>query len=157
MKNDAAQSDTGYPMKTLSQLKVLKSMESQILGAIRFNEPGFKIIRFVSQVRKLKLKFDRLRIIRDDQAKVTEIEIEAPKKEIKESKTKVKAKGKTGKNTWASQAQWNKERPGLEWVFTFMDKNGDDKVDSSEYKALQEFKKKHGKKWQTQARKEIKI
>ena len=94
MKNDAAQSDTGYPMKTLSQSAALKSMESQILGAIRFDEPGLKIIRFVSQVRRLKLKFDRLRIIRDDQAKVTEIKIEAPKKEIKESKTKVKAKGK---------------------------------------------------------------
>lgn len=55
VKNDAAQSDTGYPMKTLSQSTALKSMESQSLGAIRFNEPGLKIIRFVSQVRRLKL------------------------------------------------------------------------------------------------------
>ncbi|WDE97317.1 sulfatase-like hydrolase/transferase [Lentisphaera profundi] len=155
VKNEATQSDKGYPMKKLAQFEASKSIKTQALGVIRFDESGLKIIRFVSKVPKQQIKFDRLRLrlLHDDQAKVTELEFEAPKKQIKESKAK--SKGNIKKNTWASQAQWNKERPGLEWVFTFMDKNGDGMVDSSEYKALQEFKKKYGKKWQVQARKEL--
>jgi hypothetical protein len=42
----------------------------------------------------------------------------------------------------------------VKWVFPFIDRNGDGKIDSDEYQALQEYKKKH-RDWQDRARKEL--
>ena len=68
---------------------------------------------------------------------------------------KKKSKGKAAKNSWASLGEWNREKPGYEWLFAFMDKNHDGQVDPTEYAALQDYKKKHGKAWESQARKEL--
>lgn len=69
---------------------------------------------------------------------------------------KRKSKGKAAINSWASLGEWNQEKPGYEWLFAFMDKNRDGQVDSAEYEALQQHKKKHGKAWVGQAKKELK-
>jgi flavin-dependent dehydrogenase len=69
---------------------------------------------------------------------------------------KKKSRGKAAKNSWASQDEWNREKPGYEWLFAFMDKNRDGQVDPTEYAALQDYKKKHGNAWEGQARKELK-
>ncbi|MGB0416937.1 MAG: hypothetical protein ACPGKS_08815, partial [Coraliomargarita sp.] len=43
------------------------------LGQAHFDEPGLKIIRFVTgQKLKRVVKFDRLRLLRDDDAQVAE-------------------------------------------------------------------------------------
>jgi len=64
--------------------------------------------------------------------------------------------GKVAKNSWASLDEWNREKPGYEWLFAFMDKNRDGQVDPTEYEALQKYKKKHGNAWEGQAKKELK-
>lgn len=69
--------------------------------------------------------------------------------------TPKKSKGKAAKNSWASLGEWNREKPGYEWLFAFMDQNRDGQVDPTEYAALQDYKKKHGKAWESQARKEL--
>jgi len=42
----------------------------------------------------------------------------------------------------------------VKWIFPFIDKNSDGKIDSDEYQAIQEYKKKHAD-WMDRARKEI--
>jgi flavin-dependent dehydrogenase len=66
-----------------------------------------------------------------------------------------KSQGKTAKNSWASQDEWNQVKPGYEWLFAFMDQNRDGQVDPTEYEALQQYKKKHGNAWEGQAKKEL--
>ena len=53
---------------------------------------------------------------------------------------------------WAKHADWNKEKPGYEWLFPFIDTNKDGKVTQKEYTHYQNFKKK-SKDWQTEVRK----
>ena len=58
------------------------------------------------------------------------------------------------KTWWYSKYEWNRDKPTVKWVFPFVDKNSDGKIDSEEYRALQEYKKKH-RGWQDRARKEL--
>ena len=51
---------------------------------------------------------------------------------------------------WNSQEEWDRDRPTIKWIFPFIDKNSDGKVDSDEYQAIQEYKKKHAD-WQNRA------
>jgi len=44
---------------------------------------------------------------------------------------------------WTSQAEWDKAKPGYEWLFTAINKDRDGKVSSGEYKEFQAFKQKH--------------
>lgn len=152
VKNDAAQADAGYPMKTIGTLKASDEFEDVSMGVVQFDEPGLKIIRFVSAASKLRVSFDRIRLLKDDDARVTESEPPG-NKEI--APTPRKSNGKSQKNSWDSQAEWSQDRPGFEWAFPFIDQNRDGKIDSAEYEALQQFKKKHGKTWKDEARKEL--
>ena len=43
----------------------------------------------------------------------------------------------------------------MKWIFPFIDKNSDGKIDSDEYQAIQEYKKKHRRDWMDRARKEL--
>ncbi len=63
VKNDAAQSDTGYPMKEVGTLKASPGLLDVALGVARFDKPGLKIIRFVSISPKQVVKFDRIRLL----------------------------------------------------------------------------------------------
>ena len=65
-----------------------------------------------------------------------------------------KKAGLSRKATWSSQEEWNRDKPTVAWVFPFIDKNSDGKIDADEYQAIQEYKKKH-RDWQAQARKEL--
>ena len=62
--------------------------------------------------------------------------------------------GQSRKTSWNSQEEWNLEKPTVKWIFPFIDKNSDGKIDSDEYQAIQEYKKKHAD-WMDRARKEI--
>ena len=152
VKNDAAQSDSGYPMKTVGTLKASGTLEDVSLGVVRFDEPGLKIIRFVSAVPKQQVKFDRIRLLKDDEALVA-----ASKPLVKKTvvSTPPKPSERSQENAWDSQDEWNRNRPGFEWAFPFIDQNRDGRIDPTEYKALQHYKKKHGKTWKDQARKEL--
>ncbi len=44
---------------------------------------------------------------------------------------------------WTSQAEWNKAKPGYEWMFPAIDKDKDGKISAAEYKEFQAFKQKH--------------
>jgi FAD dependent oxidoreductase len=44
---------------------------------------------------------------------------------------------------WASQDEWNQEKPGYEWLFPAIDKDQDGKITPEEYKQFQVFKQKH--------------
>ena len=66
VKNDADQSDTGYPMKVIGSLKASAEFKEVSLGVARFDKPGLKIIRFVSSGPKQMLEFDRIRLVQDD-------------------------------------------------------------------------------------------
>jgi len=152
VKNDAAQADAGYPMKTVGTLDPSAALADVSLGVVRFDEPGLKIIRFVSAVPKQQVKFDRIRFLRDDKAPVAESK-PSVKKTIAPTVQKPSAQARDIK--WASPEEWSRDKPGLEWLFPFIDQNRDGKIDSTEYEALQQFKKKHGKAWKNQARKEL--
>ena len=71
VKNDAAQADAGYPMKKVGTVKASNKLEDISLGVVRFDEPGLKIIRFVSAAPKLRVSFDRIRLLKDDDVRVT--------------------------------------------------------------------------------------
>jgi Ca2+-binding EF-hand superfamily protein len=62
--------------------------------------------------------------------------------------------GQSRKTSWNSQEEWDRDRPTVKWIFPFIDKNNDGKIDSDEYQAIQEYKKKHAD-WQDRARKEL--
>ncbi len=163
VKNDAAQSDAGYPMKTVGTLEPSAKLQDVSLGVVRFEEPGLKIIRFVSTAPKQKLTFDRIQLLKDDTARLTEskpavakpapaTENPAPPKRAEKAN---KSGGKSAKNTWSSPDEWNREKPGLEWLFAFIDQNRDGQIDPAEYEILQHYKKKHGKTWKQQALKDL--
>tara|TARA_Y100001934_G_scaffold43559_1_gene52537 strand:- start:869 stop:1021 length:153 start_codon:yes stop_codon:yes gene_type:complete len=42
----------------------------------------------------------------------------------------------------------------MKWIFPFIDKNSDGKIDTDEYRAIQQYKKTR-RDWQNQARKEL--
>ncbi|VGO13525.1 Choline-sulfatase [Pontiella desulfatans] len=150
VKNDAAQSEAAYPMKTIGMLEPSGALSDVRIGVVRFDEPGLKIIRFVSTGPKQQVKFDRLHLFKDDSATVAEaaLPVAAPKTSKRHTKS-------PGKNSWASPEEWSRDRSGLEWLFPYIDQNRDGKIDAAEYEALQQFKKKHGKHWKDQARKEL--
>lgn len=62
--------------------------------------------------------------------------------------------GQSRKTSWDSQEEWDRDKPTVKWIFPFIDKNSDGKIDFDEYQAIQEYKKKH-RDWQNQARKEL--
>jgi len=64
--------------------------------------------------------------------------------------------GRSRKPSWNSKEEWNRDKPTMEWIFPFIDKNSDGKIDSDEYQATQEYKKKHAD-WQNRARLELGI
>ena len=67
VRNDAAQADAGYPMKRICTLKPSKKLTDVSIGEVRFEKPGLKIIRFVTE-KKQEVKFDRLRLFKDSSA-----------------------------------------------------------------------------------------
>ncbi len=69
-------------------------------------------------------------------------------------KSQPKKAGKSMKTSWNSGEEWNRDKPTVAWIFPFIDKNSDGKIDSDEYQAIQEYKKKHSD-WQARARKEL--
>jgi hypothetical protein len=62
-----------------------------------------------------------------------------------------KSTSRQTRNQWASQAEWNKDKGGWEWLFPHIDKNKDGKISAEEYQAFQEYKKKN-RKWRTTLR-----
>ena len=48
---------------------------------------------------------------------------------------------------WKSQHEWDREKPGYEWVYPLIDENGDGKLSDEEYQKFQRFKQKH-KDWE---------
>lgn len=44
---------------------------------------------------------------------------------------------------WASQREWNDDKPGWEWLFPFIDTNKDGKIVLAEHIAFQDYKKKN--------------
>ena len=44
---------------------------------------------------------------------------------------------------WASRDEWDRQKPGYEWVFELIDKNKGGKVDADEYDTFQVFKRSH--------------
>ena len=159
VKNEAAQSDSGYPMKTVGILEASDRFEDVSLGVVRFEEPGLKIIRFVSSAHKQQIKFDRIQLLKDDRAQVTESKpaaVAIPAVVEPAAPAPSKPIGKSAKNAWGSEDEWNQDRPGFEWAFPFADQNRDGQIDPTEYKALQQYKKKHGKAWKDQAKEDLK-
>jgi arylsulfatase A-like enzyme len=67
VKNDAAQADTGYPMKRIGTLKPSKKLTDVSMGVVHFKKTGLKIIRFVTE-QKQEVKLDRLRLLKDSSA-----------------------------------------------------------------------------------------
>ncbi len=72
---------------------------------------------------------------------------EAPKKSVPKT-------APSRKTSWDSREEWNRDKPTMTWIFPFIDKNSDGKIDTDEYQAIQEYKKEH-RDWQNQARKEL--
>ena len=44
---------------------------------------------------------------------------------------------------FASVEEWNRKKPGYEWLFPFIDKNGDGKISREEHQAFQDYKKRN--------------
>ena len=74
--------------------------------------------------------------------------------DILKSYLKGQSKAPARKTSWSSQEEWNRDKPTVKWIFPFIDKNSDGKIDSDEYQAIQEYKKKHHD-WMDRARKEL--
>jgi Ca2+-binding EF-hand superfamily protein len=66
------------------------------------------------------------------------------------------SRNQSRKTSWDSQEDWNRDKPTVQWIFPFIDKNDDGRIDSEEYQAIQEYKKQHTD-WQDRARKELGI
>jgi len=60
--DDAAQADSGYAMQTVSTVEPTGELKDITFGSVPFDQPGLKLIRLMSNVRKQQLKIDRLRI-----------------------------------------------------------------------------------------------
>ena len=57
----SAQADTGYPMKEIGTLQGdTGALRDVSFGTVTFDEPGLKLIRFMSDVRKQRLLIDRI-------------------------------------------------------------------------------------------------
>lgn len=54
--------------------------------------------------------------------------------------------------SWKSQDEWNKQKPGWEWLFPHIDTNADGQISAQEYKAFQAYKKEH-KDWEASLKK----
>ena len=67
----------------------------------------------------------------------------------------VQKTGQSRKVSWNSQEEWNRDKPTVKWIFPFIDKNGDRKIDTDEYQAIQKYKKKHRHDWMDRARREL--
>ncbi|MBT7853513.1 MAG: sulfatase [Opitutae bacterium] len=70
VRNDAAQADAGYPMQRIGILEPSATLADASMGVVHFDEPGLKIIRFVTK-QKQEVKLDRLRLLKDASAKET--------------------------------------------------------------------------------------
>ena len=44
---------------------------------------------------------------------------------------------------WESHREWDREKPGYEWVYPMIDENADGKLSDDEYQKFQRFKQKH--------------
>lgn len=63
VENDAAQADTGYPMKTVGTVEPGSGgLQDVSIGVVRFDEPGLKLIRLMSRVPKQQLQIDRFKL-----------------------------------------------------------------------------------------------
>ena len=61
--DDAAQADTEYPMKTVGKIEPgSDGLEDVSIGTVTFDQPGIKLIRFMSKVSKQQLQIDRLQL-----------------------------------------------------------------------------------------------
>jgi choline-sulfatase len=59
--NVSAQADTGYPMKTVGTVEPGSGgLKDVSIGVVTFDQPGLKLIRFMSNVPKQTLKIDRI-------------------------------------------------------------------------------------------------
>jgi len=78
--NKAAQADTGYPMKPVGKIEAggggLKDVS---IGTVTFDQPGLKIIRFMSNVPKQRLQIDRLLFLVGDQSPCPKADAAPPK------------------------------------------------------------------------------
>jgi arylsulfatase A-like enzyme len=149
--DNAAQADTGYPMQTVGTVAPTgNELKDVSIGSATFERRGLKLIRFMSDVPKQALKIDRLQFMTGNRAPYPKADV--PAKTVPQVPA-VKSGG-ARKTSWRSQAEWTQDKPTVAWVFPFIDKNGDGRIDSAEYEALQVFKKKH-RDWQAQARKAL--
>jgi len=65
--------------------------------------------------------------------------------------------GTTIKTSWDSELEWSRYKgPKMVWIYSFIDKNDDGKIDSGEHQAFEDYKKKHAD-WQHRARTELGI
>ena len=55
----------------------------------------------------------------------------------------LKKHGTSKKTEWTSEYDWNKDRPGFEWIFPVVDRNYDRMISIAEYKAFIKQKKKY--------------
>jgi hypothetical protein len=61
--DDAAQADTGYPMKTVGTIEPGSGgLKDVLIGVVTFDQPGLKLIRFMSNVSKQSLQVDRIQL-----------------------------------------------------------------------------------------------
>jgi len=63
--DDAAQADAEYPMQNTGAVEVGNEkgvFKGVSFGAVTFAQPGLKLIRFMSNVRKQRLQIDRIQI-----------------------------------------------------------------------------------------------
>ena len=149
VKDDAAQVDTGYPMEIVGWLEPSgDGLKDVSIGTVTFSQPGLKLLRFQSNVPKQGIQVDRLQFLEGLQTPYSG-SVQKPK--LEEATPK---QSRSQKAVWNSQEEWNRDKPSVKWAFPFIDKNKDGKVDSSEYRALQIYKKKH-RDWRTRARKEL--
>ena len=88
----------------------------------------------------------------EETSQAATITVTKPKPKAAASKPRKPKAGKKGPSVrWASQDDWNSEKPGYEWLFPFIDTNSDGKVTAEEYAHYTAFKKKSSD-WQTEVR-----
>jgi len=66
--DDAAQADAEYPMRTIGVIEGERAkvvFRSAVLGEVAFDQPGLKLIRFMSNVPKQRLQVDRIQLRRE--------------------------------------------------------------------------------------------
>jgi arylsulfatase A-like enzyme len=133
----SAQADTGYPMKTVGTVEPgSDGLKDVSIGIVTFDQPGLKLIRIMSDVQKQQLQIDRIQFLKGDQAAYPKADAAPPKAEVSKgsdseaAKRRAKRKAGRSRNTsWDSQEEWNRDKPTVMWVFPFIDKNSDGKID----------------------------